>query len=383
MLKYVSALQEEKYQVSIFSSTYGYEGEWTSSVINNGAKLYTGTRLRTKPMLEEYRIKKYANFLEQVLRIVPDVDVIWLYNQISLASVINCLKLKWFKSQVILIEKNELQFAIAKNLSPNAKGTLRKLAFQPFKLLKLISSKLTDLLSAKFSGVVAISTTLEKYYRKSHVIRIPILVDDAWFKEELNQQLFNKKTLRIGYFGAISEEKDGVFSLMQAVQELAEDHAIKCDIYGQANKNVQARLKPFIDSGHISYRGSLRSEEVFEALKNYNLLALIRPLNMQTRYGFSTKLGEYLASGVPVLATKVSDNGFYLKNQESAFLILSSKSINLGELKTTLKKVLDMKPDQLVTIGQEGRNISYQEFRYSIHAPRLAQFIDDLIIQSN
>lgn len=379
MLKYIAALQAVGYQVNIFSSRYDYSKACSVKVFEEGSSLYLGNLLSTNPMLEEFKVLKYHNFLNQVTSILPSSEIIWLYNQISLSSVLNCLAKKWFRSKVVIIEKNELQYAIAKNLAPNAQGFFRSAVYQPFKLVKLLSNGLTDILSAKFSGIVVISTTLEEYYKRSNTIRVPILVDDHWFEEAEQGDQEHTKIFKIGYFGAISEEKDGVFSLIQTVNELAESYNVQCDLYGEANKNVRLRLKPFLEGGAVRYCGSLPSNEVFNKLKAYNLLALIRPLNMQTHYGFSTKLGEYLASATPVLATEVSDNGYYLDDMESAYLISAASSINRQQLKEKLREILNNRPELNRELGSRGRVIAQKHFRYSIHAPRLRQFIENLM----
>ena len=45
-----------------------------------------------------------------------------------------------------------------------------------------------------------------------------------------------------------------------------------------------------------------------------------RPDTLQNRAGFSTKLGEYLASGNPVVAAGVGDIPLYLHNHVNAFV---------------------------------------------------------------
>ena len=53
----------------------------------------------------------------------------------------------------------------------------------------------------------------------------------------------------------------------------------------------------------------------------YHLLILPRPINKRTIYGFSTKLSEYLVSGIPVLLTDVSDNAMFIKDNYNGYII--------------------------------------------------------------
>ena len=50
------------------------------------------------------------------------------------------------------------------------------------------------------------------------------------------------------------------------------------------------------------------------------MLVLARPDNIQAKYGFPTKLGEYLLSGRPVVLTDVGNITDFLKDGVSAFI---------------------------------------------------------------
>ena len=49
------------------------------------------------------------------------------------------------------------------------------------------------------------------------------------------------------------------------------------------------------------------------------MLVLARPDNIQAKGGFPTKLGEYLATGNPVVVTKVGEIPNYLIDGVNAF----------------------------------------------------------------
>ena len=77
-----------------------------------------------------------------------------------------------------------------------------------------------------------------------------------------------------------------------------------------------------------------------------NILILARPQNLQTRFGFSTKLAEYMASGVAVLTTDVSDNLLFIKDGENGFIADSYKAEKVADKLFDIvnnKKYLDKK----------------------------------------
>jgi len=70
----------------------------------------------------------------------------------------------------------------------------------------------------------------------------------------------------------------------------------------------------------VVFTGLLSRVEVGEWLRRSYCLALSRPDNKQARYGFPTKLGEYLASGKPVVVTSVGDIPLYLIDNHDSFI---------------------------------------------------------------
>jgi glycosyltransferase involved in cell wall biosynthesis len=77
--------------------------------------------------------------------------------------------------------------------------------------------------------------------------------------------------------------------------------------------------------------GNIEPEKLRYEFIKYHLLILPRPLNKRTKYGFSTKLSEYLVSGVPVLLTDVSDNALYIKDNFNGYLIPPGSANALAE----------------------------------------------------
>ena len=68
---------------------------------------------------------------------------------------------------------------------------------------------------------------------------------------------------------------------------------------------------------NVLFYGRAPREEMPRLLKNAKMLCLARPTTTQALYGFPTKLGEYLATGNPVVVTAVGDIPLYLNDSNS------------------------------------------------------------------
>lgn len=73
-------------------------------------------------------------------------------------------------------------------------------------------------------------------------------------------------------------------------------------------------------SDHIELKGYVHPDKIPVELYKSRLLVLSRPDNIQNRGGFPTKLGEYLATGIPVAVTSVGEIPCYLKDEVNAYL---------------------------------------------------------------
>jgi glycosyltransferase involved in cell wall biosynthesis len=102
-----------------------------------------------------------------------------------------------------------------------------------------------------------------------------------------------------------------------------------------------------------------------------SVLALARPSSLQAEAGFSTKLGEYLATGKPVVITRTGEIENYLKDDESAYL---APPDDMQAFAQRLHHALSH-PDQARAVGQNGRVVVTSKFDYRTNALRLQEFI--------
>ena len=105
-------------------------------------------------------------------------------------------------------------------------------------------------------------------------------------------------------------------------------------------------------------------------------LALLIPLRdtIQDRARFPHKIGEYLASGVPIVTTRYGEIEHYFTDGENAIV---SKSYDLQEYADKMKYVLDY-PAEARKIGEKGRELGKQIFDYRKQGTSLLNFIQSL-----
>ena len=89
---------------------------------------------------------------------------------------------------------------------------------------------------------------------------------------------------------------------------------------------------------------------------------------------FPTKIGEYLASGRPIVTTAVGEMPRYFEDGVTAFMCPPGDPRSYGE------KIADLlsDPGLAAAVGRAGRELCRRTFDYRIHGPALAEMVEAL-----
>lgn len=168
----------------------------------------------------------------------------------------------------------------------------------------------------------------------------------------------------ITYCGIISEFKDGVSFLIKAFAITNKKHPeYKLQLIGPfRDDNVKKNIKQLVKILHIedkvTFTGPIPPEEMPIKLKQSKILALARPDNKQARYGFATKIGEYLMSERPVVLTRVGEVQNCLVDKESCVF---AKPDSVEDFADKLLWTID-NYETATKIGKNGRLTALNNF---------------------
>lgn len=234
-----------------------------------------------------------------------------------------------------------------------------------------------------FDGLIVISNPLVDYFKskvnkKCRIFLLPMMVDIERFSNLNKIDVCSEK--RIAYCGDIGGNKDGIINLITAYKLFSQSHTDwKLMIIGDTKMKEDAeKIKSFVLQNQIkgvSFYGRASRKEMPELLCSSMILALARPSGLQSLGGFPTKLGEYLATGNPVVVTKVGDIPVYLEDNVTAFLV---EPDDIGAFALKLGYVAD-NYDVAKKVGECGRGLATTVFNSQIQSNRLYNFILSLI----
>jgi glycosyltransferase involved in cell wall biosynthesis len=169
-------------------------------------------------------------------------------------------------------------------------------------------------------------------YNHKNILIQPNLTDfDFWTPNKTD----NKYTL--GYSGTPSK-KDGLYDLFKAIQILHLEGmnisllVIGDTVFGKsyipALKDVCVKLGL---NGRVDFTGLVDSKKVKEYLSECEILAITRPGTHQTKAGFPTKLGEYIALRKPVISTDFGDMQRYFTDGTDIFIAESGNPESIAQ----------------------------------------------------
>lgn len=226
-------------------------------------------------------------------------------------------------------------------------------------------------------GIVVISTRLETKFANLTrgllpIALIPVTVDLDQYRSAT--ATFHDP-IRIFYAGSFGE-KDDVQSLIAAFEKIrAKGVRAVLWLTGKGMASRMEMLKTRISSSKyrddIHYLGYLTDEEYFRVLCECDIPCMVRTGSDYAHAGFPFKLGEYLATGLPVLASSVGDVPRYLTDKVNSVLVPPD---SVDAIAVAIEYLIS-DPAISVEIGRQGRLVAAREFNYRAAWSRLEAFL--------
>ena len=231
----------------------------------------------------------------------------------------------------------------------------------------------------KFDGVFVISNKLTQYigqYNKA-VKKLVTLVDLVFFRSDKPSPY---PFPYIGYCGTISGNKDGVPILIEAFASItARFPELKLVLVG--NNSNKAGIKETMDAidkckvaDKVIFTGLIERDMMPVILCNAEILVVSKPDNEQNSGNFPIKIGEYLATGVPVVVTSVGEIPLFIKDGESGYLAIPGSADSFAK---KMEEALDNK-DKAKQAGLNGRKIAEENFDYKKVSKIMADYIAEV-----
>ncbi len=169
-----------------------------------------------------------------------------------------------------------------------------------------------------------------------------------------------ERTIKIFYGGSFAK-KDGLEYLLEAIEILKKkNYNFKLLLSGKAEPADKERIFPQIINNHlIDYKGFLSTDDYFKLLNSVDICCMTRNNSAFANAGFPFKLGEFLAAGKIVIASRIGDVENYLEHKQSAYLVTPESTSEIVEGLMYCIDNLDMLTE---TMGIKAKLVAEQYF---------------------
>jgi glycosyltransferase involved in cell wall biosynthesis len=207
---------------------------------------------------------------------------------------------------------------------------------------------------------------------------VPMTVEAGRFVKA--PAILSKTSRFIAYCGYLGGTKDGVPDLIKSFALISNKYRdLMLYIIGEARESdvlqhLQKLSRELGIDDKIVFTGRVSRDEIPKYLCNATILALARPASLQADYGFPSKLGEYLATGNPVVVTDVGEISLFLQDGKSAFI---AQPGNATAFAKKMEYILE-NPNIAKEVGLNGQRVAYEKFDYSVQGKKIIEFLNTI-----
>lgn len=203
---------------------------------------------------------------------------------------------------------------------------------------------------------------------------LPTITDTTRF-ENIKKSNSNQKYMC--YMGNMELSKDNVDNIIKAFSFIADEYPdLEFHLYGAPSQKDKDYIENVICelgmSERVFIKGRVDSTQVPEILINAHILVSSQPDSKRAEGGFPTKLGEYMATGVPTILTDVGEISQYVKDGQHVHIVPPENPELYAE---KLRYILD-NYSKCLDIAEQAKIYLKSEFDYRPISRRLKDFID-------
>src|SRR6185437_6823792 len=126
----------------------------------------------------------------------------------------------------------------------------------------------------------------------------------------------------------------------------------------------------------IKVLSTLNEKQLYHYYKNAKALLIpLRP-TIQDAARFPHKIGEYLASGNPVISTNYGEIKYYFKDQDT---MLIAETYDIKEFADKMNYVIKNR-EEAENIGKKGKEFAFKNFKYELFGKKITNFLNSISI---
>ncbi len=218
-----------------------------------------------------------------------------------------------------------------------------------------------------FDAVIVAEPVIAKYFPKDKVTLIRNFPIASSFRNEISHSGNN----RLVYVGLLSKPR-GIIEMLEGYRLAREKVAIEFVLGGKfAPASLETEL---LTKYKVHYKSWLPYDEMIVALYSSSIGIIVPHPIERYRTNYPVKLFEYMAAGLPVIASKEGESAEFVKEADAGILIdpLSPQEIS----DAVVKLVLD--PTVAWAMGARGKALIMEKYNWEMESKSLIRLYNSL-----
>lgn len=187
----------------------------------------------------------------------------------------------------------------------------------------------------------------------------------------------------IFHAGTLTIEKDGILTVFEAVGKAIREHGLAVRFHLSnftTLPRIKAEIRRIIEAygiqEYVTFFNHLSAEELDREFRGCSLVVINKPDNERNRFNFSTKLGECMSYGLPVITTATGEAGRFLRDGENCLVIRDSGSAEeiAGHVRTLLTD-----GELAASTRKHALKTAKKHFHYGNHRVAMAEFFRSVV----
>ena len=243
-------------------------------------------------------------------------------------------------------------------------------------LLHKINSRVEKNISKLVDGIAVISSRLRNKFEKlgvesGNIEQIAICAENVNFTYK--EPRHDSASFTFLYSGSYAN-RDSVDIVIKAFKRLLQrKQNIHLLLGGAINDTIMEMIR---GQANIKYAGMVADKMYYDFLNSADALLVTRTNSEYSNAGFPFKLGEYLATGKPVIVSPVSDIADYLRDKED---VIMTDITSVDAIVKDMEYLID-NPLEALKIGQSGQNKCRLYFNPKTNTEKLEVFLNKICV---
>lgn len=243
-------------------------------------------------------------------------------------------------------------------------GYLKK----PYALFYFIIEKISGWI---FDRIIVAEPVIAKYFppRKTYLIRNFPIVNS--FRRHQQRPYGNRKK-RLLHVGSLSKVR-GLFEMLEGAKLASEEKDFEFFLGGKfappdLEKSVVANYK-------VTFRGWVSYDELVDLLFDSRIGIIIPHPVERYKTNYPVKLFEFLAAGLPVIASREGESAAFIKEAECGLLV---DPLNVKEIAEAIVWLFNH-PEQAEAMGKRGQELIFTKYNWEQESATLLNMYSGLL----